>query len=162
MDYHVSIGDREYRVNVQDNNVLVNGRPVQGKLIPLNGSGLHLLRSGARGTELHLREQDPGTVEVLIGAQRVVAKVETPSRRARHQPDAAQAGALLAPMPGLLLRVLVQPGQPVERGQALVVLESMKMQMQLRSPLSGTVKEIGAQPGAQVEKGALLVVVEES
>ena len=62
-------------------------------------------------------------------------------------------------MPGMVVNVLVQTGDYVNQGQTLVVLESMKMQMQLRSTISGTVTLVSAKPGQQVTKDTLLVSV---
>lgn len=160
MNYCVSIGERQYRIDVRHNRMFVDGQPVQGNLIPLNTAGLHLLRRGQRDMEVHLSEQDPGTVEVVMGNQRVIARLENPAGRPRRKTDNAQAGALTAPMPGLVAGVSVQEGEMVERGQVVAVLESMKMQMQMRAPVSGRVSKVAVQPGRQVEKGALLVQID--
>jgi len=74
--------------------------------------------------------------------------------------DICNAGSLNAPMHGLVVDVAVHEGDSVEKGQTLVVLESMKMQMQLRSPTPGKVSKVTVQSGCQVEKGALLVQFE--
>jgi biotin carboxyl carrier protein len=63
-------------------------------------------------------------------------------------------------MPGLVVKVLCEPGQQVEAGQALVVLQAMKMENELSLARAGTVKEVPAQPGQTVDQGAILVVVE--
>jgi pyruvate carboxylase subunit B len=62
-------------------------------------------------------------------------------------------------MPGLIVRVTVVPGDRVEGGQGVVVMEAMKMENELRAPGSGAavVRAVHAQPGQAVEKGALLV-----
>ena len=76
-------------------------------------------------------------------------------------PDAAGlAGSLVAPMPGSILRVLVQVGQVVAPGQPLVVLEAMKMEHQVVSPSGGTVSQVLVAPGDQVTTGQALLVVE--
>jgi propionyl-CoA carboxylase alpha chain len=77
-------------------------------------------------------------------------------------PDAAQhAGSLVAPMPGSVVRVLVEAGADVEAGQALIVLEAMKMEHTVAAPAAGIVGEIRVRPGQQVEAGAVLVVMTE-
>jgi len=67
---------------------------------------------------------------------------------------------LLAPMPGMVVRVQVQVGDVVQPGQGLVVMEAMKMENELRATAPATVKAVIAQPGTAVEKGALLIELE--
>jgi len=69
-------------------------------------------------------------------------------------------GALLAPMPGKVISVEVAPGDPVEAGQLLMIVEAMKMEHRVTAPEAGTVTEVRAAPGDQVQGGDLLVVVE--
>ncbi|WP_376792229.1 acetyl-CoA carboxylase biotin carboxyl carrier protein subunit, partial [Thermoflexus sp.] len=64
-----------------------------------------------------------------------------------------------APMPGLIVAVPVQEGQPVRKGEKLVLLESMKMQNEIRAPRDGTVKAIRVRPGQSVEQNQILVVL---
>jgi biotin carboxyl carrier protein len=64
------------------------------------------------------------------------------------------------PMPGKVVAVLVAEGDPVEKGQGLVIVEAMKMENEVRSPIAGSVKEIKVQPGDTVEGGAVLLIVE--
>jgi biotin carboxyl carrier protein len=63
-------------------------------------------------------------------------------------------------MPGKVVRVLVAPGEPVSEGQALVVVEAMKMENELKSPKAGTVGEVFAKEGSAVEANAKLLTVE--
>ncbi|WP_313139495.1 acetyl/propionyl/methylcrotonyl-CoA carboxylase subunit alpha [Stenotrophomonas sp.] len=69
----------------------------------------------------------------------------------------ADAGSLLAPMPGRIVATLVQAGTQVKRGTPLVVLEAMKMEHTLQAPADGTVKGYRAKAGDQVGDGAVLV-----
>lgn len=162
MNYCVSIGEHKYRINVQNNNLVIDGEQEQGHLIPLNTNGLHLLRRGARDVELHLQAQDSDTVEVLVGTQRVIARLESSSRRPRRQAVPAHPGTLTAPMPGMISSVQVAVNDTVEQGQLLMVMESMKMQMQMRAPICGRVTNVAVQPGTQVEKGAVLIQIDEN
>ena len=68
-------------------------------------------------------------------------------------------GGIKAPIPGLITRVLVEPGQQVTAGQSLVVLEAMKMENEIRAPRSGVVLRIDVQPGQSVTLDAMLVEV---
>ena len=86
-------------------------------------------------------------------------------RRALRDLSAASAGPsgpapIIAPMPGLIVRVNVAAGDTVEAGQGVVVMEAMKMENELRATAAGRVRSIEVTPGTAVEKGALLVSLE--
>jgi hypothetical protein len=70
------------------------------------------------------------------------------------------AGDLTAPMPGRVIEVLVAPGEAVEAGQRLLVLEAMKMETPLRAPARGTVRALHVAAGSTVEPGQVLVELE--
>lgn len=74
---------------------------------------------------------------------------------------AGGAGAVVAPMPGKIVRVLVAVGDSVEAGAPLVVLEAMKMETTLRSEIAGTVAAVSVEAGATVDAGAVLVELKE-
>ena len=67
---------------------------------------------------------------------------------------------ILAPMPGMVVRVSVKAGDSVEAGQGLVVMEAMKMENELRATSAGVVKRVEVSAGTAVEKGTLLVELE--
>jgi propionyl-CoA carboxylase alpha chain len=75
--------------------------------------------------------------------------------------DQVASGSLLAPMPGTVIRVDVEQGQQVEAGQAVLVLEAMKMQQTVSAPHAGTVTELPVVAGQQVAAGDVLAVVDE-
>jgi biotin carboxyl carrier protein len=89
----------------------------------------------------------------------------TSAIRELSKPSSAASGPapLIAPMPGLIVRVVrvnVKAGDKVGQGQGLVVMEAMKMENELRAPAAGTVKSVNATPGTAVEKGTVLIEME--
>jgi 3-methylcrotonyl-CoA carboxylase alpha subunit len=72
----------------------------------------------------------------------------------------AVSGSLAAPMPGRIAQVLTRPGAPVKRGDALLILEAMKMEHTITAPVDGVVKEVHYAAGEQVLEGALLIALE--
>ena len=96
-------------------------------------------------------------------------EVEVVDERARHirslasaRGRAARSGTVKAPMPGLVVRVQVEPGQTVGPGGGLLLLEAMKMENELRAPSGGRVRAILVEAGQAVEKGQVLVEFEGS
>jgi 3-methylcrotonyl-CoA carboxylase alpha subunit len=84
-------------------------------------------------------------------------KVESAGRRRSAHP----AGELVSPMPGQVVRVLVAPGDTVRKAQVLVVLEAMKMQVEIAAPRDGVVRAVHASVGVQVTGGVALVTLED-
>jgi acetyl-CoA/propionyl-CoA carboxylase biotin carboxyl carrier protein len=72
----------------------------------------------------------------------------------------AGAGDLSAPMPATVVKVLVEPGAQVEKGDTLVMLEAMKMELPVKAPRDGVVRKITCQPGQLVQPGVNLIELE--
>ena len=83
-----------------------------------------------------------------------VVDAETRTRESRHVP-----GGLAAPMPATVRAVHVKPGQHVAKGETLVVLEAMKMELPLRAPADGTITSVSCAPGDLVQPGVPLVEI---
>ncbi len=78
-----------------------------------------------------------------------------------HKPQSVmQANAVVAPLPGLVQKLFVKPGDPVQQGQKILVLEAMKMENEITSPITGTIKDIIHREGESVHQGDLLVTLE--
>ncbi|HEV7894034.1 MAG TPA: biotin/lipoyl-containing protein [Pyrinomonadaceae bacterium] len=129
------------------------------------GAGEYLLVHDGRVYECRVerseRRGSPLTVAVGAGEYEVTLADPKHLRGAgvAHGPEAGRA-QVTAPMPGKVVRVLVEAGQQVEAGQGVVVVEAMKMQNELKSPKAGTVAELRAEPGATVNAGDVLAVIE--
>ena len=117
---------------------------------------------------------DPvGGVSILTGAapavvagqaapvQPVTPKVEVAAETKRAPAPAIPAGGgvVVAPMPGMILRYEVEPGDSVDKGDVILVLEAMKMENSIRTDVAGLVKEIGYKSGDSVQKGDILAVI---
>ena len=88
-------------------------------------------------------------------------KAATPpaAKETKAAPAVVVAGAIVAPMPGLIIRYEVEVGQQVKGGDAVVILEAMKMESALPAPIDGTVKELRCKPGDRVAKDEVLAVI---
>ena len=107
-------------------------------------------------------EDAPGGLVVVIDGYRFEIEVRDPRRRMRGSGGRSGEGlqTLVAPMPGKVVRVLLEPGDPVEAGQGVVVVEAMKMQNEIRAPRAGKVLSIAAKEGATVAAGEVLATIE--
>lgn len=74
---------------------------------------------------------------------------------------AGGAGALVTQMPGKVVKLLVKPGDKVQAGQTVLILEAMKMENEIKAGISGTVKSVNVQPGQALDSGVLLVEIDE-
>ncbi len=164
MRYHVTVRERTFVVDVTPDGVAVDGSPAHADLAASDGTPIrHLLLDGASWTVVAEPGERSGAWRLtLSGAPSVEAEVvdeRTLAIRAMTGADASARGPepLKAPMPGLVLAVEVEEGDVVEAGQAVVVMEAMKMQNELRSQSRGVVERILVGPGAAVERGAVLV-----
>lgn len=119
--------------------------------------GLYSLFVDGRSFEIFARER-PGGWELLVGNR--VYQVELGRRRGEDAAQLAGAWTLTSPMTGQVAEVRVRPGDAVEQGQTLVVVESMKMNNELVAARAGTVADVAVAPGDRVDKGKLLVRVE--
>ena len=164
MKYFARIGNNEYEVEISDAQVLLDGEPVAVDIVR---SGLPELYSVLFGGQSHemLITSDRFNYTVSIRSEQFQVQVQDERNRrlnqARKMPTLPDGElAITAPIPGLVVKVLINVGDPVEEGQPLVILEAMKMENEIRSMRSGVAKAILATPGQRVEQNAVLVVLE--
>jgi glutaconyl-CoA/methylmalonyl-CoA decarboxylase subunit gamma len=155
--YFVTVGPNEYKVDISNDQFLVNGQPMDSKLRQLNEQGLYLLQKGNKKLEMLLHAKDKNQVAVSVNKRHVVVQVEKNEALKGRAQNNASEGSLAAPMPGTVIRVVVQEGQTVEKGDVVAILESMKMQMEIKAPFAGKVSKVCVEAGKKIDKGAELV-----
>jgi biotin carboxyl carrier protein len=154
------------RITAARYRVVVNGDSREVDVARVGTFGLSLLLDGDRGVSREIQVAPAGTQgEVLVRIDGRTVTATLNGRRTGHgAADAGSGGrgeqAVIAPMPGRVVRVLVSAGDTVSARQPVVVVEAMKMENELRSPKDGRVKEIAVESGASVEAGRILVVFE--
>jgi propionyl-CoA carboxylase alpha chain len=137
----------------------VNGVPIGGTLV-LHAAGPERVDLEVDGLRRLYRLHLVGTQTYVDASNGSSALTEVP--RFGEPDKAAPSGSLLAPMPGLVLRVMADVGATVVAGQPLIVLEAMKMEQTVAAPADGTVAELHAKAGDQVSTGQVLAVVDTS
>lgn len=83
-----------------------------------------------------------------------------PVTQQKNVPVARGSGSVVAPMPGIVANVLVKEGAKVELGQAILVIEAMKMENNIQATKTGTIKKLHCKKGDEVQNAQLLVTIE--
>ena len=166
MKYVTELNGSRVTVELTGDGVLVDGKPHSAHLADIAGTPIHLVtidnavhrvavrRLGQRGRYSLWIDGFRFDVEALDERTRTIRDMT-----AEHEAPSGPA-PLVAPMPGLIVRVNARVGDQVSAGQGLVVMEAMKMENELRAPAAGTVKAVHATPAMVVEKGAILIELE--
>ena len=177
MIFEVAIGDRIRTVGVVRKGALLHveldGRTHIVDARRVNGDVISMLvqladaSSPSRSIDAAFSAR-PGAddLDVYLDGRTVAVQIRPAGAFGRQKKPGAAAGAVgpqrvVAPMPGRVVSVLVEPGDDVVERQAVVVLEAMKMQNEVRAARSGVVAEVRVASGAAVEAGAVLVVIGE-
>lgn len=165
MKFRTTVAGRTFRIEVDhDQLVWVDGRPIYVTLERLGGLPLYALTLGDNGYLLFVeREQETYQVEVQGRTYTVQVVHDLPQLEPRRPVDSAEPHrwiSVRAPLAGRLLAVCVGVGDRVEAGQVVAVLESMKMQMEIRAPQGGVVEEVHLMSGTDVAQDASLVTIQ--
>jgi len=161
--YVVQVGEERREVDVAGDAVIVDGVETAARLTDVPGTPVRLV---ALGDEVHrvVARRHPGRGRYTLWVDGFRYEVEALDERSRTIRDlsaasgvAAGPAPLIAPMPGLVVRVNVTEGDEVAAGQGLVVMEAMKMENELRAPAAGRVSRVHATGGTAVETGTVLV-----
>jgi biotin carboxyl carrier protein len=164
MKYISTVNDEKYVIDIdQEGRISVNDKTYEIDVQFLSDSGVLSLLLDKLSIEAIVEERDD-TWEVLIHGELYTVQVqdERAFRLAKERGTSfvVSGDAIVkSPMPGLIIDIMVDVGQSVEQGQKIVVLESMKMENELRSPRAGVVAHIYVSPGASVEKDQALVTI---
>jgi 3-methylcrotonyl-CoA carboxylase alpha subunit len=146
----------EYQVEGERFTVHVNGQSDQGHWVSM-GSGEGWLNLDGNNQPFYItRERDSLQIWFEGNTYRLNLVSGNARSAGKSGASALQDGEVKAPMPGTVLKVLVQPGEIVEPDQPLIIMESMKMELTLTAPVRSEVADIRCQAGQLVEMGSLL------
>ena len=165
MKYVTAVGDQTYLIEInREGEVVIDDETRQADLRSIDGLGTYSLLLDSESYEA-LVETRGGEVGVLLRGRFYPIRVE--DERARRLAESSQGlGAasgevvIKSPMPGLIVAVKVAPGQDVQAGETLVILESMKMENELKAPRDGRVGSVRVEDRQPVEQGQTLVTLE--
>jgi biotin carboxyl carrier protein len=164
--YFVVVNGQEHEVTVEGSAVQTGDVMREVQFIDVEGTPVRMIKIGDRVYRV-LARRGPVAGQYTIELDGFRFDVEALDERTRAIRQLAGAAAkpagptsLMAPMPGLVVRVFVEPGDPVQAGQGVVVIEAMKMENELRVQTAGVVRAVRVNAGSAVEKGAVLVEFE--
>jgi len=165
MKYQVAVGDRSVEIDLTGPTPLIDGVPAKVDLAAVPGGAVrHLLVDGRAYAIVAQAGAQRGSWNLTIGGKPVgVEALDERTRAIRAMAGVAEADTtrvIAAPMPGLVVRIVVEVGQTIIAGQGMVVVEAMKMENELKAPADGVVARIDVTPGQAVEKGAILIVLD--
>lgn len=153
-DYRVETHGETVQVNLDENEIelaITTTDAQDGWCRTLDGNS-HTFYWAWTGNELQLW---------VDGNLFIFERVASSRQANRDSSPRAGGSDIVAPMPGTVEQILVRPGDSVERGQTLIIMESMKMELEIAAPRAGVVKRVAVEQGAQVDKGMRLLELEE-
>ena len=164
MKYITRIGEKEFLVEIIDEqHVIIDDKPFTIDFQAVSDQPVYSMLIDGQSYEAFVYPGEDSWQIILHGDQYAALVEDERERRLRS----AGAGGIIegvefhlkAPMPGLVVVIPVFEGQIVNKGDVLVILESMKMQNELRSPRGGTVARVKVKPGDSVEQRQTILSV---
>ncbi|MCE1188065.1 MAG: acetyl-CoA carboxylase biotin carboxyl carrier protein subunit [Ignavibacteria bacterium] len=163
-EYIINIEKDEYSVVSSEKTVTINGTEYTYELVS-HRPDQFTLWLGSKVYEIcRVLSEDNHTI-YLINGQYVQAELQSRIEKMISGLTINQAASdskviIKSPMPGMVVKILKQVGDVVQKGEILVILEAMKMENDIKSPKDGKISIVSAQSGQKVEKGVQLMIIE--
>ena len=164
MKYQTTVNGHTFEIEItRDGDLFVNGEQRHVDFISLRET-LHSLIMDTESHQVLVDGIETHDYEVIISGRQYNVNVLDEralllgSRRGGAMSDSGEI-SIKSPMPGLVVDIPVAEGDTIEKGQTVVILESMKMQNELKAPREGTVQRISVTPGQSVEQNKVLVTI---
>ncbi len=163
MKYFAGVGEHTFEIEINEDGVVVDGEPITVDLRQSGVSQLYSLLLDGASFEMIVEETHQSFDVTLRGEQFRVRIEDERTRRlhaGRQGPPLPQGDLTVrAPIPGLVVKVLVQDGDEIIEDQPLIILEAMKMENEIRAVRSGVVRKVEVSAGKSVEQDAVLIVI---
>ncbi|MDQ3249408.1 MAG: biotin/lipoyl-binding protein [Chloroflexota bacterium] len=164
MKYYVRVGETEYEVVIDGSQVSINGEAVTVDLVQSGVPELYSILFNGQSHDM-LVETERSNYAITFRSEQFQVQVEDERTRrlntGRKAPSVPKGELVVkAPIPGLVVKVLVEKGATVAEGQPLVILEAMKMENEIRSVRAGIVKNVSVAAGQRVEQNQAMLVLE--
>ncbi|MES2780491.1 MAG: biotin/lipoyl-containing protein [Bacteroidota bacterium] len=155
-----------FSIDFNKQEVILNGQPVASDWAVIAPNKYHVLFNHQSYTlELVSKDETGKQLVLMVNGQKHTVAIEDQydallKQLGMDKMVANKVNEVKAPMPGLVLRILVKEGQAVKKGDALLVLEAMKMENVIKATGEGVVKKITVQPKLAVDKNQVMLVME--
>ena len=163
MKYFAAVNGQEYEIEIENDQVLVNGEAIDVDVSQIGAPELYSILLDGASYEVLVEEHRQEYAVTLAGQQFHVQVEDERTRRlnAGRKGPLIPSGELVvkAPIPGLVVKVLVQEGDDIPEDHPLIILEAMKMENEIRSLRAGVVRSVDVAAGQRVEQGAALLVL---
>jgi biotin carboxyl carrier protein len=164
MRYITTIGEHQFVIDInREGQVTVDGEVIDIDMRQLLDTTMYSIITNGQSHDVRLTEMEE-SYNVQVSGQ--IFEVQVEDERTRRLAglrslSGVTAGEIIikAPMPGVVIEVPVQPGQEVEAGDIVVILESMKMQNEFKAPRAGKVHTVRVTPGARVDQNMVMVTL---
>lgn len=164
--FKAAISDNNYQVNIEKDQVLIDGEKVDFDLAKLSEGKYHVI-SNNKSFSIDLVSIDHTKKVVELKVNNSVYQVslkdkmdELLEKLGMDKLVEAKSEDLKAPMPGLILEIAVEKGQEITKGDKLLILEAMKMENVIKAAADGIVNEIKVEVGNSVDNGQVLITFE--
>ena len=163
--YEVTINDTKYQVEIKENKVVVNNTELNVALNKTTSGEYQMILPDKVVYPLVEIDDDPKNLKVTLKGNVYQTSIKDEydqllESMGLDQMMGSKQSDLKAPMPGLVLDILAEPGTSIPKGEPLLVLEAMKMENMIKSPMDVVVKEVMVKKGQAVEKNSVLVTFE--
>lgn len=160
--YKVSVNEHpELEIINKEGQYYLNGKAVDFNIVPNSDGTFHVLYQG-KSHHIHVIEKRANSLVLDINKHKAKAKIKNDledllSRMGMDKLLGVSMNELKAPMPGMVLKIMVNEGDDVKKGDSLLVLEAMKMENNIKAPGDGKVSKIPIKAGDKVEKNQVLI-----
>ena len=160
----VKIGEKKKTITINNNSkVAIDKKKYTYELTHLNSS-TYLLKVKDQFFKIYFLEKKGEKYVLSINGEKFISSSKSPLKERAEELVAKQnldnvTKILKAPMPGMVLEIIINAGDKVNKGDNLLILESMKMENTIKSPFSGTVKEIFVEKNSPVEKDTKILSI---